>query len=380
MPLRTIACIATGPSLTPAQVETARRKGFELYVCNDAFRLAPDATLLHACNWQWWDARWDQVKDLPCEKWTTRKEPPRKYGINYIAEREGKGLGLSEDPTYLHHGHGSGFQLLGMAYHARPDRIVLLGYDLKYAEDYSPAIKQPGSTPRHFFGEYEPALQHWPSKSVHQGVHVELVGIYETAARLNRRCPIINCTPGSAIKGFPTVDIEDLDDDWATRMSWKGGLPFTECGQGSLPEQTANIRRALPEWCRKYSIRTVNDAGAGDLQWKVGMDWPVDYRPFDLVVRHPSVTYFDITEQTLPGSDMVLCRMVLNHLSEQQVRDAIRRFRDSTRYLAATQFDGGGPQRSSQYRRIDLRPMLGEPLESVQDAAEENCRLALWRF
>jgi hypothetical protein len=37
-----------------------------------SFLLAPDAALLHACNWQWWDARWEQVKHLPCDKWTTR--------------------------------------------------------------------------------------------------------------------------------------------------------------------------------------------------------------------------------------------------------------------------------------------------------------------
>jgi hypothetical protein len=207
---RTIACIATGPSLTPRQVETARRKGFVLYVCNDAFRLAPDAALLHACNWQWWDARWPEVKDLPAEKWTTRKESADKYGINYIPERPGFGCGLSEDPAYLHHGHGSGFQLMGMAYRAQPARIVLLGYDLSYAPDYDASARSPGSTPRHFFGEYEPTLQHWPSRQVQHGRHVELITIYGAVADCNHRCPIINCSPGSALTALPMADIEDV--------------------------------------------------------------------------------------------------------------------------------------------------------------------------
>lgn len=210
-PGKTICCIGTGPSLTQAQVDTARDKGFVLYVCNDAFKLAPDAALLHACNWQWWDARWDQVKDLPCEKWTTRRESADKYGIHYIDEKPGlHGEGLSEDPSFLYHGHGSGFQLLGMAYRAQPARIVLLGYDLKYAPDYDGFGHQPGSTPRHFFGEYEPALQHFPRFNIRDGVHMNLLRIYTAAAERPLRCPIINCTPGSALVAFPMAAIEDV--------------------------------------------------------------------------------------------------------------------------------------------------------------------------
>lgn len=153
------------------------------------------------------------VKDLPCEKWTTREESAREYGINYIPERANFGQGLSEDSRYLNHGHGSGFQLLGMAYRARPRRIVMLGYDLRYAPDYDGWIRRGGSTPRHFFGEYEPELQHWPKYSVEHGVHFELVEIYEAIAVHNTRCEFVNCTPGSAIKVLPTARIEDLDAD-----------------------------------------------------------------------------------------------------------------------------------------------------------------------
>lgn len=210
MSCRTICCIGTGPSLSAEQVAAARERGFELYVCNDAYRLAPDAALLHACNWQWWDARWPQVKDLPCEKWTTREESARKYGIHYIPERANFGEGLSEDPGYLNHGHGSGFQLLGMAYRARPARIVLLGYDLRYAPDYDGRTQHIGSGPRHFFGEYEPELQHWPSAQVRRGRHVELIGLYEAVAERNRACEIVNCTPGSALTCFHAADIHEL--------------------------------------------------------------------------------------------------------------------------------------------------------------------------
>lgn len=204
--MRTVVCVGTGPSLSLAQLESARR--WPLFVCNDAFRVAPDAALLFACNWQWWDARWQDVKDLPCEKWTTRRESAEKYGLRYIAEVNRPGL--STDPTVLHHGHSSGYQLLGMAYRSGARRILLLGYDLAFASDYDGRAMKAGSGPRHFFGEYEPALQHWPSVKVRAGVHVELLDLYQSVADQGA-VEIINCTGGGVLECFPRADIRDVD-------------------------------------------------------------------------------------------------------------------------------------------------------------------------
>ena len=201
--MRTIVCVGTGPSLTPEQIQSARR--FRLFACNDAFRRVPDCELLFACNYQWWDARWPEVKDLAAEKWTTRKESAEKYGINWIDEVNRPGL--SQDPALLHHGHSSGYQLLGMAYRAGAERIILLGYDMRFAPDYDGKAKRVGSGPRHFFGEYEPRLQHWPSVKVQAGVHIELLDLYRSVARQGL-VEIINCTPGSALDCFPHRDID----------------------------------------------------------------------------------------------------------------------------------------------------------------------------
>lgn len=178
-----------------------------MFVCNDAYLLAPDAALLHACNWQWWNARWEKVRDLPCEKWTTRSESAERYGIRWIAEVNKPGL--STDPEVLHHGHSSGYQLVGQAYRKGATRIVLLGYDMKFDPAYDGRSHHIGDTPRHFFGEYEKSLQHWPSVMVRKGVHVELLELYESIARQNA-VEIINCTPDSAIECFPKVSIEQL--------------------------------------------------------------------------------------------------------------------------------------------------------------------------
>jgi len=208
MQSKTVCCIATGPSLTQQQVDTARGKGLRLFVCNNAYQLALDAELLYAVNLAWWDHYWTQVKDLPCEKWTTNREAADKYGLNWIAERNADGL--STDPGMIHHGHGSGFSLVSMAHKKGATRIALLGYDLKYAPDYDGRARSAGSGPRHFFGEYPSSMQHWPSVQVKDGVHVELLRLYQSV-RDQGLVELINCTPGSALESIlPYTELADV--------------------------------------------------------------------------------------------------------------------------------------------------------------------------
>lgn len=209
--MKTIVCIGTGPSLTASQVEAARNKGFDLYACNNAIFLAPDAKLLYSVNKAWWDHYFDDVKRLPCEKWTTNREAAEAYSLNWIGERNE--LGLSRDPGIIHHGHGSGYSLVSMAYRNGAERIVLLGYDLKYARDYDGRSRYPGSTPRHFFGdgEYPAVMQHWPSVKVQNGVHVELVDLYRSIAEQGL-VDVVNCTPQSALE--PIFGYKDIKTSW----------------------------------------------------------------------------------------------------------------------------------------------------------------------
>lgn len=172
--------------------------------------MAPDAKLLYGCNHEWWAHYWDDVKDLPCEKWTTSTIAASAHGINWIAERHAPGLSM--DPDVIHHGHGSGYSLVSMAHRAGADRIVLLGYDLKYAPDYDPANRDVGSSPRHFFGEYPPGMQHWPSVKVKDGVHVELRDLYREIKEQNV-VEVVNCSPGTAMDSIPIRNIADLEDE-----------------------------------------------------------------------------------------------------------------------------------------------------------------------
>lgn len=206
----TIACIGTGPSLTLEQIQAARAKGFTLFGCNLVYQIVPDLAVLFATNAPFWDYYWgreDGPRSHPCEKWTNNREAADRYGINYIGSRDSSGL--SRDPRRVHHGHSSGYCLLNLAYLMGAERIVLLGYDMKYASDYDGRERQAGSSPRHYFGEYPSALRHWPKVSVKSGVHVELVRLYESVAEQGL-VEVLNATPGSAIDCFPRVTVDAL--------------------------------------------------------------------------------------------------------------------------------------------------------------------------
>ncbi len=207
--MTTIVCVGTGPSLTVEQVDAARAKGFTLYGCNNAFKLAPDLECLYAINEAWWEHYYDEIADLPAGKFCGHRPVCERFGLQWVDAREGRGLAPADAP-YVHHGNGSGFTLLGLAHQAKPARIILLGYDAHYAPDYDGASKKVGSGPRHFFGEYPKSMQHWPKHrdSVQKGLWVGQIQRYRDVAD-QRLCEIVNATPGSAIDAFPMRQINE---------------------------------------------------------------------------------------------------------------------------------------------------------------------------
>lgn len=206
--MKTVVCIGTGPSLTLEQIAIARDKGFTLFGCNRVFEIVPDLGTFYSVNLAFWDYYWPRgLSDHPAEKWTTNSDAARNYGVNWIAERNAPGL--STDPNIIHHGHGSGYSLVSMAYRAGAERIILLGYDLKYAPDYNGSARQIGTLPRHYFGEYPSSMQHWPSVQVHKGVHTELVGLYHSIKE-QRLVEVVNSTPNSALE--PVLGYTKIDD------------------------------------------------------------------------------------------------------------------------------------------------------------------------
>lgn len=159
---------------------------------------------------------------------------------------------------------------------------------------------------------------------------------------------------------------------------WRGGLKDgTICGDSSTIAKTQAVRNWLPVLCDAYGIRSVCDAGAGDLHWIKHVSWTVEYRAFDLIPRSDHVSRLDVTSEQLPVCDLILCRAVLNHLDAPRIKMALDLFRQSGKYLLATQFSGV-TKAATEFCRLDLRTLLGDPIDSIADTCGKHSELALW--
>lgn len=200
--------LGTGPSVTPAVLERVRASGLPVYGCNNTYQVCTLTALL-ACNPEWWDWYWPRdaaLREGAFQKWTWDEPTARKYGLRHV--RGEWGDGLSREPGVIRYGHSSGYQLLGIAYHAGVREMVLVGYDLRYPRGYDGQRQIAGGN-RHYFGEYPPALQHWTKFNI--GPNGEMNGLldcYRTIRPAEYGLRIVNCTPGSALDCFETAALE----------------------------------------------------------------------------------------------------------------------------------------------------------------------------
>ncbi len=149
------------------------------------------------------------------------------------------------------------------------------------------------------------------------------------------------------------------------------GCAESRSGPGSTLAQTETLRRRLPETFASLGVRTLVDAGCGDLNWVSTLSDQLDlYLGYDVVedlvaeLRRRYAgrrTHFfnaaDITEHVLARADALLCRDVLTHLSLPLAQEALDLLRKSgARYLIATTFPRGrnDPIRIGGWQPMDL--------------------------
>lgn len=158
--------------------------------------------------------------------------------------------------------------------------------------------------------------------------------------------------------GYDNMTDESLMEK--VKRGWKS--TETPCGTGSTVENSRLARSCLTRLVKRYEIKTVSDAGAGDLNWIRKTSWDVEYQGYDLFPRHPDVIQFDMTKEVLPKTDLILCRHVLNHLSIQFSERAVENFRKSgSTYLLMT----NAPNQRDYWKAYDFS--IGEPIETFPD-------------
>jgi len=156
------------------------------------------------------------------------------------------------------------------------------------------------------------------------------------------------------------------------RNYWKGG--DSASGSGSSIEYTTNLRSQLPELFGRFSIQSVLDAPCGDFNWmkEVVSTTPINYIGGDIVkplIQQLDETFsservkfmhLDITKDSLPQTDLMICRDCLFHLSFADTRSMLENFvlSDIPYLLTTTHTNDGSFQNhdivTGDYRLIDL--------------------------
>lgn len=152
------------------------------------------------------------------------------------------------------------------------------------------------------------------------------------------------------------------------------GSEESTSGRGSTLTLTSNLRKNLPELFNKFSIKSVFDGPCGDFNWmKLVVDEAkIDYTGGDIVLpmieanqskhasQHVRFIKIDLTKDTLPTADLMICRDCLFHLSFADTKLVLNNFVQSNiAYLLTTTYHNNATFKNEDiitghFRRIDL--------------------------
>lgn len=125
-------------------------------------------------------------------------------------------------------------------------------------------------------------------------------------------------------------------------MAYEGGIwallskDNTKSGSGSDMGNTEVIRSILPQIIKEYNIKSLVDCGCGDMNWisSILPNLNVKYccidiytaKNFNLQAKYPQGVYIDgdIVTMKVPPTDLVLCKEVFIHLSNDEIGKAIK--------------------------------------------------------
>lgn len=194
---KTVAVMASGPSMTAELASRIHRAGMPAIVVNSTFRLAPWAWMLYAADGPWWDHRAnDDVDDFAGLK--VRCSDPVHMRIKrrdvQVLRNTGP-LGFDPTPGTVRTGSHSGYQAVHVALQTRAQRVLLFGFDMRHVDGMP---RWHGEHPKPLRQHETEHLLHWARKYEHLRPVEKQLG-----------CRIFNCTPGSSITAFASLDPEE---------------------------------------------------------------------------------------------------------------------------------------------------------------------------
>ena len=179
-------------------------------------------------------------------------------------------------------------------------------------------------------------------------------------------------------------------------MKFSSGLPETKCGVGSLLANTEVVRAFLPNLLKRLGEMHplcllsrklfLFDVGCGDWNWMRAVELPDfwvysgmdDVEHMKTALAHgPSDRLFlagDALNDEWPQADVVLCRHVLQHWSDEEIWKFLNRFNESdATFLVATRHVEKVDKKYGNFREVDLcaEPFgLPQPVEEICDCSD----------
>jgi hypothetical protein len=172
--------MASGPSLTEQDVQAVQvwreaSSKHRVIVVNTTWRLAPWADTLYAMDSAWWRFYYAEVK--------------QGYNGEMLTKSAGGLPGVAK--VRIHPGGNSGAGAITLALKRRAKRVILLGYDCRYADDGR----------RHWHGDHPEELKNCES----------IEKFRDHCANVRRhfiRADIVNASRSTALKIWPRVSLE----------------------------------------------------------------------------------------------------------------------------------------------------------------------------
>jgi hypothetical protein len=214
---RPVVVAASGPSLTSEiahKLGRAKATGrIAVIAVNDAVYPLWFADMLYSCDEKWWNEH-QGCPGFAGEKWSSHGSLmennkiacAERYGLNLV--RGAHGQGFSNDPALVYYGSNAGFQAVNIAMHGAAPLIALVGFDMKATIGR-----------RHFFGDHPQGLHRDKGEAELERYFRMFIREFETAARsVPHGVRIVNCTPGSALRCFETMDLDHALESVGTRQ------------------------------------------------------------------------------------------------------------------------------------------------------------------
>jgi len=181
---RTVACAASGPSISAEDLQLVRSAGVPLICVNNTWRLAPWADMVVAMDTAWWKHYGAELQaGFAGER------------VGYTSQAPKFGAGYTVHGTMLHSFGNSGALAVAVAVRGRAERVLLLGFDCLPREDGQ--MHWHGNHPAPLSNPHM-SINRWPQQFERVAKHAR-----------EQRVAVINCSRRTALKCFERQTLEE---------------------------------------------------------------------------------------------------------------------------------------------------------------------------